>query len=65
MIRVFVPDKEDIGDQAMQYLEDLVGDLVDFRLPNGKKAIEISRSKYSAVCNITGHRFKLTTLKNF
>lgn len=65
MIRVFVPDKEEIGDQAMTYLEEIMWDLVDFRLPNGKKAIEISRSKYSAVCNITGHRFKLTTLKNF
>lgn len=65
MIRLFVPDKEEIGDQAITYLEEIMWDLVDFKLPNGKKAVEISRSKYSAVCNITGHRFKLTTLKNF
>lgn len=65
IIRLFVPDKEDIGNQAMDYLEDVMGNIPNIKLPNWKKAVEISRAKFSAVCNITGHKFKITTLKNF
>lgn len=47
----------------MTYLESLLGDLVRKKI-DGKPVIEISRSKQTAICNVTGNIFKVVSLYN-
>ena len=62
-IKYFVPDKSNIGDQAMTYIESLLGDLLDKKV-DGKPAFEINRAKQVIKCNITGNIFKVVSLYN-
>ncbi len=62
-IKYFVPDKSNIGDQAMTYIEALLGDLLDKKI-DGKPAFEINRAKQVIKCNITGNIFKVVSLYN-
>lgn len=60
---MFVPDKSNIGEQVMEYLESMVGDLQQKKY-NGLPMIEISKSKQTARCNVTGNVFKIVSLYN-
>ncbi len=62
-IKYFVPDKSNIGDQAMTYIESLLGDLLTKKI-DGKPAFEINRAKQVIKCNITGNIFKVVSLYN-
>lgn len=62
-IKYFVPDKSNIGEQVMTYLESLLWDLTKKRL-NNKPVIEISKSKQTAICNVTWNVFKVVSLYN-
>ncbi len=62
-IKYFVPDKSNIGDQAMTYIESLLGDLINKKV-DGKVAFEINRAKQVIKCNITGNIFKIVSLYN-
>ena len=65
MIRYQTPDKVEVGRQVMQYINELIGDMADVVLPNGKKAFDIDRVNYMVTCNITGHIFQITSLYNY
>lgn len=62
-IKLFVPDKSNIGEQAMTYIESLLWDLLDKKV-NGKPAFDINRAKQTIKCNITGNIFKIVSLYN-
>ena len=62
-IKYFVPDKSNIGEQAMTYIESLLGDLFDKKV-DGKPAFEINRAKQVIKCNITGNILKIVSLYN-
>jgi len=62
-IKYFVPNKEDIGNQVMQYIESLLWDLVDKKI-NGKPLFDIQRSKHFIRCNLTWNTFKIVSLHN-
>lgn len=62
-IKLFVPDKENIWLQVMEYIKSMLWDLWNIKLENKKKAFEIS--KFSIKCNITWNIFKLISLYNF
>jgi len=62
-IKYFVPDKANIGDEAMQYMESLLGDLLHKKV-NGKPIFELQRSKFTIKCNLTGNVLKLISLHN-
>lgn len=65
MIRYYTPDKVEVGRQVMQYINELIGDMANVVLPNGKKAFDIDRVNYMVTCNITGHIFQITSLHNY
>ncbi len=50
-IKYFVPNKEDVGTQVMEYIKSFLWDLVNFKLPHWKKAFEIKWNNYIK-CNI-------------
>lgn len=62
-IKYFVPDKSNIGDQAMTYIESLLGDLITKKV-DGKPAFDINRAKQVIKCNITGNILKIVSLFN-
>lgn len=62
-IKYFVPDKSNIGEQVMEYVESLIGDLA-YKKINNKPIIEISKSKQTAKCNVTWNVFKIVSLYN-
>jgi hypothetical protein len=62
-IKLFVPDKENIWLQVMEYIKSMLWDMWTIKLANKKKAFEIS--KFSIKCNITWNIFKLISLYNF
>lgn len=62
-IKLFVPDKENIWLQVMEYIKSMLWDMWTIKLANKKKAFEIS--KFSIKCNITWNVFKLVSLYNF
>lgn len=62
-IKYFVPDKSNIGEQVMTYLESLLGDLTTKKI-NWKPIVELSKSKQTAICNITWNVFKVVSLYN-
>lgn len=62
-IKYFVPNKEDVGNQVMLYIESLLWDLVDKKV-NGKPLFDIQRSKFTIRCNLTGNIFKIISLHN-
>ena len=63
-IKYFVPTKEDIWDNVMNYIKSFIWNLDSFKLPNWKKAFEF-KWKYEIKCNITGNVFKVISLYNF
>ena len=63
-IKYFVPEKSNIWDQAMQYIESLLWDLLNRKLENWKKLFDISRAKQEIKCNLTGNTFKVISLFN-
>lgn len=62
-IKYFVPDKSNIGEQAMTYIESLLWDLLDKKV-DGKSAFDINRAKQVIKCNITGNILKIVSLYN-
>lgn len=62
-IKYFVPNKEDVGTQVMEYLKSFIWDLANVKLPNKKKAFEFW--KYEIKCNITWNVFKIISLFRF
>lgn len=62
-IKYFVPDKSNIGEQALTYIESLLGNLLDKKI-DGKPAFEINRAKQIIKCNITWNIFKIVSLYN-
>jgi len=63
-IKYFVPEKSNIWDQAMQYIESLLWDLLFKKLDNGKRLFDISRAKQEIKCNLTWNTFKVISLFN-
>jgi len=64
-IKYFVPDKTNIGEEVMRYIESLLGDLIHKKLPNGEKVIQIDRKSYIIKCNLTGNIFQLISLHGY
>lgn len=62
-IKYFVPNKEDVWTQVMEYIKSFIWDLASFKLESWKKAFEFW--KYSVKCNITWNVFKIISLYNF
>lgn len=62
-IKYFVPDKENIWNQVMEYIKSLLWTLAFVKLENWKKAFEIWQ--YHVKCNITWNIFKIVSLYNF
>ncbi len=63
-IKYFVPDKQNIGEEVMRYIESLLWDLTKKKF-NGKPIIEINRKWYIIKCNITGNIFQLVSLYGY
>lgn len=61
-IKYFVPNKEDIGNQVMDYIESMLWDMVNHKLPNWLKAFDINRKWFMVKCNITWNIFKFISL---
>jgi len=62
-IKYFVPNKEDIGNQVMDYIESMLWTLIDYKIPsNWKPAFEINRRWFMIKCNITWNLFKFVSL---
>ena len=62
-IKVFVPDKENIWGQIMEYIKSMLWEIAHIKLDNWKKAFEIS--KFAIKCNITWNNLKIISLYNF
>jgi len=62
-IKYFVPEKSNIWDQAMQYIESLLWELLSVKI-NWKKLFELSRAKQEIKCNLTWNTFKVVSLFN-
>lgn len=63
-IKYFVPDKANVGEQVMRYIENLLGDLKTKKW-NGQPIITIDKAKYIIKCNITGNTFQMVSLHNY
>lgn len=63
-IKYFVPDKENIGTQVMEYIKSFIWDMATIKLPNWKKAFEFKWSTY-VKCNITWNVLKIISLYRF
>jgi hypothetical protein len=62
-IKFFVPDKENIWGQVMEYIKSMLWDIAYIKLPSGKKAFEMW--KFNIKCNITWNIFKIVSLYNY
>ena len=62
-IKYFVPDKENIWNQVMEYIKSMIWNLANIKLENWKKAFEFW--KFSVKCNITWNYFKIISLHNY
>lgn len=62
-IKYFVPNKEDIGNQVMEYIVSLLWDLTNKKV-DGQPMFDIQRSKFTIRCNVTGNIFKIVSLHN-
>lgn len=62
-IRYFVPEKEDIGEEVMEYIKSFIWDIRHNKLEWWQKAFEISRFKIK--CNITWNKFSIISLFNY
>lgn len=61
-IKIFVPNKEDIGNQYMTYIKSMIWDMKWIKLENWLKAFEFWT--WSIKCNITWNILKIITLNN-
>ena len=61
-IKIFVPNKEDIGNQYMTYIKSMIWDLKYVKLENWAKAFDIWQ--WHIKCNITWNILKVITLNN-
>jgi len=62
-IKVFVPDKENIWTQFMEYVKSFIWDLDRVKLKNWKRAFEVWQ--FSVKCNITWNYLKIISLHRF
>jgi hypothetical protein len=62
-IKIFVPDKELIWNQILDYMKSLIWSMADFKLKNWKKAFEFSW--FNIKCNITWNKLSIVSLYNF
>jgi len=61
-IKIFVPNKEVIGNQYMTYIKSMIWDMKSVKLENWLKAFEFSA--WSIKCNITWNILKVISLNN-
>jgi len=61
-IKIFVPNKEDIGNQYMTYIKSMIWDIRNIKLENWLKAFEFNT--WSIKCNLTWNILKVISLNN-
>lgn len=61
-IKIFVPDKENIGNQYMTYIKSMIWDLRNIKLENWLRAFEFWA--WGIKCNITWNVLKIVSLNN-